>query len=240
MNACGGTVMAWMNECKKCKREVNTGETCSLCGGKLAKTNERLSFWMYRIPVREWFAWNLVLRVALPVLVLVAGFTLALEGGMSGEKGIQALFLQGFLWMLLGVLGAMLLAMLIVLIVQGKEIVRYTLDKTGIHACTYLERETALKRCAHFVTAAAVERLQSGGKAVDGLVLVKAVEIPWVSIKRVRFWNENRQILFFRPTWWQVLVITCPPIEYTEAEAYIRKKLGRNKAVSIVPSSKAS
>ena len=64
--------MSIMNYCRKCKREVPPGEACPFCAGKLSKTNERLSFWMGRIPVRDWFAWNQALRVALPVLGIVA------------------------------------------------------------------------------------------------------------------------------------------------------------------------
>ena len=63
--------MPQRNYCKKCKREVPSGSQCSLCGAKLTKAGERLSFGMVHRPVEDWFSWNAVLRLIVPVIALV-------------------------------------------------------------------------------------------------------------------------------------------------------------------------
>lgn len=227
--------MPWLNFCKKCNAEVPLGESCSHCGGKLSKTNERLSFGCVRAPVKSWFCWNSILRVALPVLLLVALVTLLLEGVFSGGQGVRLLFLQGFLSTVLGVLGMMLLFIWLLLGIQGRESVHYVIDKSGVFAYTYLDKPTAVKLSARFLSREGVEKLRGDEQAVSGFLLVRKEFLAWADVRRVRCWRENCQLLFFRPRWWQALSITCPPSEYAEAEAFVRKKLGRSKQVQVLP-----
>lgn len=227
--------MSMMNYCRRCKREVPLGVACPFCAGKLSKTNERLSFQIGRIPVRDWFAWNHALRVVLPVLFLVAVLSLLLEGVLSGGRGIQALFLQGFFWTLVTVLGVMLLLMMLILLIQGPEVVHFTLDKEGVRRDTYLQNPTAIRLYARFLSPQVVEKLNPQRDVVPGPMLIHRVEIHWQDVRRVRCWRETRQFLFFQPSYWQVMVVTCPTVLYPEAEAYVRKKLGRNKKARMIP-----
>ena len=223
--------MPWINDCRKCKVEVPAGETCPHCDGKLTKTKERLAFMMARLPVRDWFAWNQWLRAVLPALWLVALLTLLGEGLTSGGRGIQALFFQGFFWTLAAVLGGMLLSMLVILLLQGKEYVRFVLDKDGVHAYTYVNRASSRRLYSRFLTWEAVEKLAADDHALRNLQLIRKADLGWKEIRRVRCWRETGQILFFRPSWWQAMVISCPPGEYQDAEAYLRKKMGKKAAI---------
>ena len=126
--------MPLVNYCKKCRAETPLGESCPHCGGKLAQTNEQVSFGVVRMPVRDWFAWNNVLRVGLPALLLVLVTAVAAEGVAGGAAGVIALFSQGFFWTLMAVLAVMLLLVLLLLVVQGPERVHYILDRQGVHA----------------------------------------------------------------------------------------------------------
>lgn len=233
--------MALVNFCKKCKQEVPAGEVCLFCQGKLTKTNERITFSMLRVPAQDWFAWNQVLRVALPALTFTALAITLLEGYLSGGEAVQTLLLRGFFWELIGILGRMLLLMWGILLLQGKEQVQFVLDKEGVHAYTHLQRPTAWRLYARFVSQKAVEALQEH-KPMEptGGTLIRRVDIRWIDIKKVRCWTENRQLLFFNPRWWQVLVIACPPAAYEDAEAFVRKKLGKNRNAKIVPKKPAS
>ena len=227
--------MPWVNFCKKCKREVPGGEQCPYCYGKLTRTGERLSFAVIRKPVLDWFSWNQVLRVALPALFLVAVTTLCLEGMLSGGKAVKALFLQGFFWVLVSVLGVMLLGLLCLLSIQGPEVVRFVLDKDGVHAYTYLQDPTSAEIYARFLSKEAVEKMQREELQMDGYCLVRQADVLWRDVKRVHFWKETHRILFFNPGWWQALAVLCPTADYEEAEVFLRKKLGRNKEVKIIP-----
>ena len=228
--------MPWANFCKKCKREVPGGEQCPYCHGKLTRTGERLSFAIVRKPALDWFSWNQVLRVALPALFLVAVATLSLEGMLSGGRGVQALFLQGFFWVLVSVLGLMLLSLLCLLSMQGPEVVRFVLDKDGAHAYTYLQEPTSVEIHTRFLSKESVEKMQREELQMEGYLLVKQVDVLWKDVKRVRFWEETRRVLLFRPSWWQALAVLCPVEDYAEVEIFLRKKLGRNKAIKMVPS----
>ena len=228
--------MPWVQFCKKCKREVPSSEQCPHCFGKLPKTGERLSFGVVRQPVLDWFSWNQMLRVALPALALVAVITLGLEGIFGGGKGIQTLFLQGFFWTLIGALGFMLLVMMTLLILQGREVVHFVMDKDGAHAYTYISHPTTLQLSVRFLNWDAVEKMQKEELRMEGYLLVKRIDLLWKDIRRAALWREECRILLFNPSWWQALTVSCPPQEYTEAETFLRKKLGRNKKVKITPS----
>jgi len=78
--------MPLVNYCRKCKAETPLGESCPYCGGKLAQTGEQISFGLMRRPEREWFAWNGVLRIALPVLLLVFVIVVAAETAAAGTE----------------------------------------------------------------------------------------------------------------------------------------------------------
>ena len=72
--------MPLVNYCKKCKAETPLGESCPYCGGKLAQTGEQISFGVMCRPEKEWFAWNNLLRIVLPVWLLVFVIVVAAEG----------------------------------------------------------------------------------------------------------------------------------------------------------------
>lgn len=229
--------MPLVNYCRKCKAEVPLGESCSYCGGKLAATGEMISFGVVRAPVKEWFAWNNLLRVALPVLLIVTVTVLCAEAAAAGVPGVTALIEQGFLKMMLGVFALTLGAIWLLLSMQGIENVHVVLDKQGVHIRTYLPQANRMAMTAHFVSEEMAEKLAAADDRppLEGLVLVRRVTIPWDAVKRVRIWREGAAILFFRPTFWQAAAVRCPLSELPEAEAYVRKKLKRQKKVRITP-----
>lgn len=232
--------MPLVNYCKKCRAETPLGESCPHCGGKLAQTNEQVSFGVVRMPVRDWFAWNNVLRVGLPALLLVLVTAVAAEGVAGGAAGVIALFSQGFFWTLMAVLAVMLLLVLLLLVVQGPERVHYILDRQGVHARTYLAHPGSARLYARFLTPQSLERLKDDDRPpLEGLTLVRRVFLPWAQIRRVRVWREGFTVLFFRPSFWQALALRCPLQDMVEAEAFVRKKLKRFKKVRVLPAETA-
>ena len=229
--------MPVVNYCKKCRTEVPLGESCPHCGGKLSQTGEQISFGMKHKVVGEWFAWNHLLRVALPVFLLALITVLAAEAVAAGAQGVIALLSQGFLETMLGLLGLMLMAVFLILHLQGVESVHTVLDKQGVHVRTYIAQGNDLGLYARFMTQQAADRLAQTDERpeLQGLMLVRRVTLPWTEIRRVRFWREGSTILFFRPSFWQVAAVRCSISELPEAEAFIRKKLKRSKKVRIVP-----
>ena len=123
--------MPLVNYCRKCKAEVSNGSVCPRCGSKLTKAGERLSCHYKRTPVTDWFSWNAMLRVAVPVMALVMLTALLAEACAEGETGVINVLTQGFFMTILLFFGVLLLLMLFLLLLQGHEDVRYALDATG-------------------------------------------------------------------------------------------------------------
>ena len=232
--------MPLVNYCKKCRAEVPVGESCPYCGGKLAQTGEQISFGVVREPVKEWFAWNSLLRIALPVLGLICVFVTAAEMASAGQQGVIALFQHGFAETILRTLGLTIVGIWGLLTLQGPEHVHVVLDKQGIWVRTYLPEGNRVGLAARILSAAAAEKLAEEDErpSLEGLVLVRRVFLPWSVVSRVRVWRENGVLLFFHPAFWQAAYVHCPLAEAAEAEAFVRKKLKRQKKCRIIPSEK--
>ncbi len=225
--------MARMNYCKKCRCEVPPGESCPYCGAHLTRAGERLSLNYVRVPLRDWFSWNAVLRVALPALLLIALLLVLLEGN------VETLAAEGLFWVLIATLGVVLGISALVLLLQGVENLHYVLDKDGVHAYTYLPQPTRLELLSRSLGADTVEQLnEKGENSVAGYTLVQVKHLLWADVKRARFWPEAGKLLLFRPAWWQSMAVHCPPEDYSALEETVRKKLGRKVPVLPAPPKK--
>lgn len=232
----GRNAMPLANYCRKCKAEVSVGESCPYCGAKLTKTGERLSFGVSRAPWRDWFSWNRLLRVGLPVWGISFLVISLAELCSGGTEALAGLFRRGFGLTMLWLLGGMLLLFLALLFCQGREKVHYILDKDGVSAYTYVSEEVNdLALYARFLTPSQAETLQEDEHALPGLKLVRRVILPWERMKRVKIWREGQTLLFFDPAYWQVLAVSCPVQEFPEAESWVRTKMKRFKTVRVLP-----
>lgn len=228
--------MPLANYCRKCRAETPAGESCPYCGGKLTKAGERLSFGVSRAPWRDWFYWNRLLRVSLPVWALSFLLIALAEFCSGGTPALAGLFRRGFGLTMLWLLGGMLALFWALLFCQGQEKVHYLLDKDGVSAYTYVSEEVNdLALYARFLTPAQTEAMQEDEHALPGLRLVRRVILPWERMKRVKIWREGQTLLFFDPAYWQVLAVTCPVQEFAEAEAWVRAKTKRFKTVRVLP-----
>jgi len=232
--------MPLVNYCRKCRAEVPLGETCAYCGAPLTQTGEQISFGLVRRPVQDWFAWNGLLRIVLPVMALVCAAALSVEAAVAGQAGVIRLLEQGFVTSMLGVLAFMLAVIWMLLWLQGREKVHVILDKQGVHVRTYLPEKNDFALYMRFLTPAAAQRLQDsdGRPPLEGLRLARRVTIPWQAVRRVRIWREGLTILFFRPSFWQAAAVRCPADDLPAAEEMVRKKLKRFPKVKILPLSK--
>ena len=226
-----------VNYCKKCRAETPIGESCPYCGGKLSQTGEMISFGMVRKVSKEWFAWNNLLRILLPVWLLMLVIVIVSEMAVSGAEGAAALLEQGLLRTMALLLLAALGVIGLLLRLQGVESVHVVLDKQGVHVRTYIHQHNTIGLYARFATPLTVERLMETDDRpeLEGLMLVRRITLPWNDVRRVKIWREGSTILFFRPAFWQVAAIRCPYAELPEAEAYLRKKLKRVKKAKVQP-----
>jgi len=229
--------MPLVNYCRKCKAETPLGETCPYCGGKLAQTGEQISFGLMRRVEREWFAWNNLLRIALPVWLLVFVMVVAAEGAAAGAQGVTELLTGGFLRTMISMLALVLAGIWLVFHLQGVESVHVVLDKQGVQVRTYVQEGNPMALYTRFLSEQAIDKLAAEDERpqLEGLVLVRRVILPWSEIRRVRIWREGSTILFFRPSFWQAAAVQVPVNELEEAESFVRKKMKRNKKAKVLP-----
>lgn len=218
--------MPLVNYCRKCKAEVSNGSVCPRCGSKLTKAGERLSFHYKRTPVTDWFSWNAMLRVAVPVMALVMLTALLAEACAEGETGVINVLTQGFFMTILLFFGVLLLLMLFLLLLQGHEDVRYALDAKGARVSTYINRPSTIRLYARLMSAQPpTSAREDEPNTVEGEVCVRHTELLWAQIRRAQYWPETHTILLYRPRWWQAICIRCGAADYGEAEAFVRAKL---------------
>lgn len=231
--------MPLVNFCRKCRAETPLGEACPYCGAKLAQTGEQISFGQLRRPVKEWFAWNQILRIVLPVWVLVWTSLVVLEGAFAGTAEAASMIRELTHTML--ILLAQILALTgLLLFLQGQESVHVVMDKQGLQVRTYVVQNRKRLLYSRFISEQAAEKLAEEDERPElpGLVLVKSVSVPWNAVSRVRFWREGNTVLFFRPSFWQAASVYVPVQEWQQTEEFIRKKMKRNKKAKVQPAQK--
>lgn len=213
--------------CKKCARDVEMGETCPHCGGKLPRNAARVAWCVDHDPVRDWMCWNAAMRIILPISALVLALILLTEGLAGGVSGIQRLLEGGLLLTLLGLLLLVLVLLLLTLMLQGEDVLDCVVDNKGLHIQQYLPQPTPLKLLLRLKSPALLQQYDPQ----EGILLISQKELAWKDVARVQLWPEKTIILFYAPAWWMRLALPCTPFTYMDCMDYIREKLGRKKSV---------
>lgn len=226
--------MALTAYCKKCSREVDAGEVCPFCGSRLGKTAAHAAWCVERTPVRDWMCWNAVMRLLLPAALAVLLLVLLTEGLAGGAEAVEKLFVSGFPAVLLILLGAVLVLVLIVLALQGKELADYVIDNRGIHEIHYLPVPTALKLAARLKPLSMLKEAEQGG-TVPVLKLGEK-SLAWKDVARVQLWPEKCMILYYAPSWWLRIAVVCTPFSWEDAMGMAREKLGKKRKIQLPPS----
>ena len=226
--------MALTAYCKKCGREVDAGEICPLCGTRLGKTAAHAAWCVERTPVKDWMCWNAVMRLLLPAALAVLLLVLAAEGLAGGIEAVDRLMSGGFPVVLLILLGTLLAMILLVLLLQGKELADYVIDNRGIHEIHYLPGPTPLKLILRLKSPALLKE-SAGGGSVPVLKLGEK-NLAWKDVARVQLWPEKCMILYYAPAWWLRIAVVCTPFSWEDAMGLTREKLGKKRKIQLPPS----
>lgn len=217
--------MAITAYCKKCQEDVPVGDRCPYCGSKLAKSSVRVAWCVTHTPVEDWLCWNSVARIFLPAWLVVLLAILLPEGISGGTAALEqvltgTVMLSMVLLLLLGALGTLL-----VLHLQGDDLIDCVADSKGVHVRRFLPNPTPLKLLLRLRSPRLLREMEEGEDAV----LISARDLPWKSIARVQLWPEKRLVLLYAPHWWMNLALYCTPFTWEDTLAYMRDKVGRKK-----------
>ena len=227
-------IVALTAYCKKCRREVEPGELCPVCGSRLGKNAAHAAWCVERSPVGDWMSWNAVMRILLPAALGALLLALMLEGIAGGVDAVERLFSSGLPAVLGILLGTAVVIVFLVLLLQGKELNDYVVDSRGIHETRYLTGPTPLKLLCRLQPPGMMKQVNADG-AVPILKLSER-HLPWREVARVQLWPEKAMVLFYAPVWWLRLPVRCTPFTWEDTLSLIREKLGKKKKVLLPPS----
>lgn len=201
--------MPIVSYCKKCKAEVARGSTCEMCGGKLPKTAARVSWSCMHRPVTDWLAWNTPLRIAIPVILLVAAIIVVSEAVQSGPVGLQLLFKTWFFPLIGGLFFATLGAVFLYYLKRGNELNFFVLDHKGAHLQLY------------------------STKKADDLRLISERHLLWGEIRRIQALPERNAVLLYAPKNILAMVLYCDAQAFADAAEYINGRTLKAKDVHL-------
>lgn len=219
--------MAITAYCKKCRQDVPMGEVCPLCGSRLAKSAARVAWCVEHTPVEDWLSWNAAARIILPAYGVVLAMILLLEGLSGGGAAVQRLLQGGLMLSMLLLLLVTAFVLLVVLHLQGDDVIDCVVDSRGVHVQQYLTAPTPLKLLLRCRSPRLMQQTDASGETP--LVLISQKELAWKDIARVQLWPEKNLVLLYAPTWWMRLALYCTPFTWEDTLAYMRDKVGRKK-----------
>ena len=228
--------MALTAYCKKCGREVDPGEVCPYCGTRLGKAAAHSAWVVQRLPVRNWMCWNAVMRLLLPAVLAVLILTMLPELLSGGWAGLERLFAGAFPVTLLILFAALLLAVLLILALQGRDLVDHVVDSRGIHLTCYLTDPTPLR----LLCRGKRPSLMKTAAGDPPVVLLWKRDLAWKDVARVQLWPEKCMVLFYAPSWWMRASVSCTPFVWEDVLSFVREKLGKKKKVGLPASLRAA
>ncbi len=204
--------------CKKCKQD-SEGTVCASCGKRASASSVRDVWRVIRVPGAEGGAWRSLLFGVLIVFVLLAGVLTLVERFQSSQWDFEqhiggilssAAILSALCFLLGGAL----------LLLQGREEVRYTLDMTGAHQQTW-HRASRLRSWARLQSA----RLDTAIPSRDGTRYVISEErhLRWQDIHEIKYVPSSGQIRLYHVRHLAPFVLRIPDEEYDTAEAIVKK-----------------
>ena len=200
--------MALTAYCKKCGREVDAAEVCPYCGTRLGKNAAHAAWCVETVPAKDWIRWNAVMRLLLP-----------------------AMMTSGFPVVLLILLGTILAAVLLALVLQGKELTDYVVDNRGIHEIHYLPNPTPLKLFCRLKSPALAGTAGEDGRAP--VVKLSEKDLAWKDVARVQLWPEKCMILYYAPASWLRIAVECTPFTWEDVMGLTREKLGKKRKIRL-------
>ncbi|MDO4838487.1 MAG: hypothetical protein Q4B32_08840, partial [Clostridia bacterium] len=217
--------MAITAYCKKCQEDVPLGERCPHCGSKLAKSSARVAWCVTHTPVEDWLCWNSVARIFLPAWLVVLLAILLPEILTGGAAALEQVLTGSVMLSMVLLLLLCALGTLLVLHLQGDDLIDCVVDSKGVHVRRFLPNPTPLKLLLRLRSPRLIREMEEGEDAV----LISTRDLPWKTMARVQLWPEKRLVLIYAPHWWMNLALYCTPFTWEDTLTYMRDKVGRKK-----------
>ena len=210
---------------------MDAAEVCPYCGTRLGKNAAHAAWCVETVPAKDWIRWNAVMRLLLPAALAILLLVLLIEGISGGIGAVEKMMTSGFPVVLLILLGTILAAVLLALVLQGKELTDYVVDNRGIHEIHYLPNPTPLKLFCRLKSPALAGTAGEDGRAP--VVKLSEKDMAWKDVARVQLWPEKCMILYYAPASWLRIAVECTPFTWEDVMGLTREKLGKKRKIRL-------
>ena len=204
--------------CKKCKLD-SEGTVCSSCGKRASASCVRDVWRIVRVPGADAGTWRSVARGILLAAVILTGGLVLLERFQSSQQDFEN-HLGGILSTAAILTAGVFAVAAAMLLLQGREEIRYTLDMTGAHLQTW-HRASYLRSWARLQSA----RMDRAIPSRDGsrYVISEERHIRWKDIHEIKYVPSAGSIKLYHVRHLAPFILRIPDEEYDTAEAIVKK-----------------
>ena len=204
--------------CKKCKLD-SEGTVCSSCGKRASASCVRDVWRIVRVPGADAGTWRSVARGILLAAVILTGGLVLLERFQSSQQDFEN-HLGGILSTAAILTAGVFAIAAALLLLQGREEIRYTLDMTGAHLQTW-HRASYLRSWARLQSA----RMDRAIPSRDGsrYVISEERHIRWKDIHEIKYVPSAGSIKLYHVRHLAPFILRIPDEEYDTAEAIVKK-----------------
>ena len=204
--------------CKKCKLD-SEGTVCSSCGKRASASCVRDVWRIVRVPGADAGTWRSVARGILLAAVILTGGLVLLERFQSSQQDFEN-HLGGILSTAAILTAGVFAVAAAMLLLQGREEIRYTLDMTGAHLQTW-HRASYLRSWARLQSA----RMDRAIPSRDGsrYVISEERHIRWKDIHEIKYVPSTGSIKLYHVRHLAPFILRIPDEEYDTAEAIVKK-----------------
>ena len=204
--------------CKKCRLD-SEGTVCSSCGKRASASCVRDVWRIVRVPGADAGTWRSVARGILLAAVILTGGLVLLERFQSSQQDFEN-HLGGILSTSAMLTAGVFAIAAALLLLQGREEIRYTLDMTGAHLQTW-HRASYLRSWARLQSA----RMDRAIPSRDGsrYVISEERHIRWKDIHEINYVPSTGSIKLYHCRQLAPFILRIPDEEYDTAEAIVKK-----------------
>ena len=205
--------------CKRCKKE-SPEDVCQQCGKRAPVAAQRDIWSISTVPLADGRIWLNTFFTLLSVVALLLLLVFGVEIIVNGTGQAALLWQSAACRLILALLPLGMGLMLLLLLLQGREVNVFVLDKEGAHQQTW-HKPSFIKSWARLQS---VDR-ERDVRQLDGTVMHLSQErhLLWKDVQDVKYRKRKSAISIFHTPHCAPMVLKLPYGEYDLAEAYVQK-----------------
>ena len=210
--------------CKKCNLD-NDGPVCQSCGKKLTGGSMHNVWAIRRLPLTDGSVWLFAFAIGCTVSLLLFVILFGAEFFLTGTDKMTALFATNLPMLVLAIIPLVLLITGLMLALQGKEVLFYSIESYGVILRTW--HGASRIKCWARLCGAKMDHVMEDENG-QGVIMAYERVTLWKDVKQVRYFPRRAEIRLYHAAHLAPMVLRIPQEEYQAAETLV-KKFCKNK-----------